>query len=375
MADFSSTLRINGNQMRDAVLQRTTAANQVADVTRRGQVGYSDTVEKILYFDGTTIQFVASENYVSSQITANTLTVGAASAAYLDITGNQITLKALAIQRVRTDVTSTTLAAALAARTPVYNAANVANTTADLQEGDILILSAATGGQQVYIHNGGTAGTVVDFTLMETPNLDTAAIRALFSGANGITYNPATGEFKLGGILTDANTTLQLSTNPNAQFYLANGDGTTHLHISNDTFSESPLYIAHAKGQIKLDKNGLMLNIIGAEAVFNDSRPNGFQRGLEYWSDYSAGFTARSLVDKGYVDGINIKRSTQTVTTVADTFLVITHNFALANPKSIQVTVWKGNVKTEPDIEVVDLNSIRIRTSQAETGLVVYMNA
>lgn len=75
-------------------------------------------------------------------------------------------------------------------------AANQYPTGTEFQEGDTIILTAATGGPQTWIHNGGTSGTAADFTVIETPNLTDAYIRALFSSANaGINYNNLTGVF------------------------------------------------------------------------------------------------------------------------------------------------------------------------------------
>lgn len=75
-------------------------------------------------------------------------------------------------------------------------AANQYPTGTEFQEGDTVILSAATGGPQTWIHNGGTSGTAADFTVIEAPNLTDAYIRALFSSANAaINYNNLTGVF------------------------------------------------------------------------------------------------------------------------------------------------------------------------------------
>lgn len=63
----------------------------------------------------------------------------------------------------------------------------------DIEEGDTLILTAATGGTLVYIHNGGSAGTAADFTLIEHPILSDAYIQALFSDGDGINFTGGSG--------------------------------------------------------------------------------------------------------------------------------------------------------------------------------------
>jgi hypothetical protein len=110
------------------------------------------------------------------------LVIGSASQARLsyDSTTNTLDMTALAVTSVVVDATSTDLAAGI-----------IANST--LEEGDVLILTQ-TG--EAWIHNNGTTGTIADWTLIEKPNITDAAIRALFSGVLGVTYNSATGQFK-----------------------------------------------------------------------------------------------------------------------------------------------------------------------------------
>ena len=91
---------------------------------------------------------------------------------------NTLALTALGMTTVSVDTASTTVAAAYAAKAG--------------QEGDVTILTQL---QKVYIHNGGTAGTVADWTLIETPAMTDSAIRALFSASLGVQYNAATGAF------------------------------------------------------------------------------------------------------------------------------------------------------------------------------------
>ena len=118
------------------------------------------------------------------------LTVASSSANYLLISGGEISLKSLAIITTTTNTTSTSLSAALTLAG--YTSGNLI-----FQNSDMLILTAATGGTQIWLHNGGTAGSTADFTQIETPNLSDAYIRALMSGAAPITYNSSTGAIGL----------------------------------------------------------------------------------------------------------------------------------------------------------------------------------
>lgn len=103
-----------------------------------------------------------------------------------DAATRTIGITALGMTNVTTNTTAADVAAFVAAE---YTAGN------EYQEGDVVIL---TSNNTAYIHNGGTAGDANDFTVLETPDLDAAAIRALFSSGNaGIDYNASTGTFTL----------------------------------------------------------------------------------------------------------------------------------------------------------------------------------
>jgi hypothetical protein len=136
----------------------------------------------------------AGDNLISatgSGLYAKKYTVAAGSSSLLSINGsNEISVSALAVIDVTTNTTSTSLAAAL-------TAAGYASGNLIYQEGDMLILTAATGGMQIWVQTGGTAGTVADFTQIEAPNLSDSYIRSLMSQTAPITYNTGTGAIGL----------------------------------------------------------------------------------------------------------------------------------------------------------------------------------
>jgi hypothetical protein len=119
------------------------------------------------------------------------MTIGAASAPYLDITAGVLTIKSLGIVKTTTDASATTLAAAL-------TTAGYAAATLVFQNSDMIILPAATGGSQIWLHNGGAAGTVADFVQLEAPPLSAAYIRSQFSATAPIAYNASTGAITFG---------------------------------------------------------------------------------------------------------------------------------------------------------------------------------
>jgi hypothetical protein len=116
------------------------------------------------------------------------IVIGAGSASQLSFnsTTRELDVTALNITSVHTDAVATDLSTFV---TSGY-------TGTEYQQGDVVILSAATGGTLIYIHNGGTTGTTADFTKIEQPDLTDSYIRSLLSSANaGLTYNATTGVF------------------------------------------------------------------------------------------------------------------------------------------------------------------------------------
>lgn len=314
---------------------------------------------------------VPSVSAVASAVASATLTVAPSSASYLSIVAGQIAVRPLLISSPIIDTTSTSLANALAARTPVYNATNVGNGTADLQGGDSLILSAHTGGLRVFLHNGGTSGGVGDFTLVEQPQLDNATIRALFSGTSGITYTSATGAFRLGGTLAQA-TTITASV-PNV-LQITDGIGTLVVGGGNGVVLNAT---GGAIGSFRANSTGISATISNGNATLDDSRTT--PRGFEYNGDYSAGYTNRSLVDKAYVDGrvsAGISKANVTVNTTAGTWVNVVHNFNQSAGEFDRLVVSAFDSTGELvglRVRISDANTIQVMTADAVTGLAVRM--
>lgn len=123
------------------------------------------------------------------------LTVAAGSTQYLAISNGEISFTAPSGSNVVVDTTNATMAAFVAAE---YTSGD------EFARGDIVILSIATDAQQrSWIHNGGTAGDINDFTRLQA-DISATVIRAMLSASDGITYDSATGAFSLtdGGVAT-----------------------------------------------------------------------------------------------------------------------------------------------------------------------------
>lgn len=80
---------------------------------------------------------------------------------YDSLTG-EISIKALGITSVTVNGSSTSLANFVSTFYTVGT---------EFQEGDTIILNGVPSGQEVYIHNGGSAGDATDFTLLEQPQV------------------------------------------------------------------------------------------------------------------------------------------------------------------------------------------------------------
>ena len=131
------------------------------------------------------------------------VTIAPTSSNYLeyDPVTRQISMKAVSVVEITVDSTSTDLAGALTAN---YSAGT------EMQEGDVLHIPLAN---EVYVHNGGSAGDATDFTRIEKPDLEDSYIRNLFgSTTEAITYNP-----------TDGNVTFNISTQTGNDITLVTG--------------------------------------------------------------------------------------------------------------------------------------------------------
>ena len=162
---------------------------------------------------GTTQQVLVWDDNTDSYSWDSPISVAAGSSSMLsfDTATRQLSVSSLLITDVTVEGSSTSITAYVA-------------TTPTHEEGDTIILTAATGGSQTYIHNGGSAGTIADYTqINDGASLttipvkgDTATTQQIISGetltltgTNGINTDSETANtvlFKLGGSLTETTT-------------------------------------------------------------------------------------------------------------------------------------------------------------------------
>lgn len=98
----------------------------------------------------------------------------------------KLKLKPLTITDVSVDTSAASLSAWVTANYTVGN---------EKQEGDIIVLTAVSGRAETWIHNGGIAVTIADFTEIEGADVTDAEVRSVLSASAGIDYNSATGAF------------------------------------------------------------------------------------------------------------------------------------------------------------------------------------
>ena len=122
---------------------------------------------------------------LETEVENTSLTVKADSTAFLDITGNELSLKSLAITSVKVNTVETSLADYITNEATEFGA---------LEEGDVLILTQADSQYRSWVHNGGSAGDANDMTRLQT-DITPSAIRSYFTGGDGLAYDNATGDF------------------------------------------------------------------------------------------------------------------------------------------------------------------------------------
>lgn len=128
--------------------------------------------------------------------------VGMASQGLLsfDVQTGEINITALAVSNAEVDDSSASLAA--------FVSDSYVNGD-EFQKSDTVFLTVPG---EAWMHNGGTAGTVADFSKLTTPGTSDAAVRALFSGVSGVAYNPTTGIIS-GVVSTTAGNDLSINAN------------------------------------------------------------------------------------------------------------------------------------------------------------------
>ena len=190
-----------------------------------------------------------------SYLQANSVVgIAADSANYAELVTDNGQLKLKLKPLTITDVSVDTTAASISA----WVASNY--TGSEKQEGDIIILTAVSGRAQTWIHNGGSAADVTDFTELEGQSVSDSEVRAALSASSGIDYNVATGEFTA----DQAEIRGFLSAGSGLAYDSANG--VFSLDVDSDGINEgvTNLFFTEARAQAAISV-GLGLSYVGGQ--------------------------------------------------------------------------------------------------------------
>jgi len=123
----------------------------------------------------------------------------------------------------------------------------------EFAEGDVIVLTNATdAGLRTYIHNGGTADDVTDFTLLPS-NVSEAFVRGALSATGVINYDGANGVFSL--------------TVDNATLKVVDGDLVVDLDVIGATFAGSGLIYDSENNEINVSVDGVTLEVNGSGQI------------------------------------------------------------------------------------------------------------
>lgn len=162
----------------------------------------------------------------------------------------------------------------------------------------------------------------IDFVLNNTSSKFKIENLATGTGTKVMRYDPATkyvtysdetsNTDSLFGLQDNVSTGIrQFTTSPSYTFKLVNKNGSdsawfetdgegTYVHLKGSTATSQT--VISVGGSISITNNLTGLAFTNTDYNFQDNRTAGSKKGLEYAGNYAANFTARSLVDKNYVD-------------------------------------------------------------------------
>lgn len=190
----------------------------------------------------------------------------------------------------------------------------------------ILHKSAFSGDNYILVpvkksENIGTNDLIITDTVRELQVAENGTFQIVTNDANnsaifkvGENSNERFSEIELNSITYDVTTAEPNPTNNGAGVITRINPNEYEIEsrsdIGNSATKRSRIYTS--PNEVILEKTNagkLTLNSLGASNTFEDLRAT--KKGLEYFADYSANFSVRSLVDKGYVDtGLNAKQDT-----------------------------------------------------------------
>ena len=168
--------------------------------------------------------------------------IASGSSSYLSVSGGELSVSSLLISDVEVDNSQTSLANFIS---------NESSTAASLKKGDILVLTAATGGAETYIVSGADGSAANNYTQIES-GLTSAEIVAKLSAGAGINISA-------GGQISS---TITQYTDTNARAALSGGAGITYNSSTGQITSSITQYT---------DANARAALSVGAGLTYNSS--------------------------------------------------------------------------------------------------------
>ena len=202
------SLQINQDASAPGEVVRKSQAETIAQAAAEGNLinTTASASETTAFSSQTMVSLLATKQ--------DNMSIHSSSTAFLEIiNGTEVKVKQLLSQSVTVDTTSPSLLAWLDA-----------NPGHTMEEGDMLILQGALVNQErSWIHNGGSAGTVADFTTLVT-DYNESVIRGMFSaGDTFLIYDPATGKYTVNFGTTSTSIGAQTIPVDNAEFTTVTG--------------------------------------------------------------------------------------------------------------------------------------------------------
>lgn len=151
-----------------------------------------------------------------------------------------------------------------------------------------------------------------DRSLVDKGYVDNVFSGAVSTSSNGLSV--VSGDVRLGGSVNSQTTIIGDGTQAGIifsdmyLFRLSNEDSNNYFEYSNGALS-----LGFNATPITFNADGFLISINNSATTADIRDLRGTPTGLEYQADYSATYTDRSLVDKGYVDSVAVKKYVETV--------------------------------------------------------------
>lgn len=206
-----------------------------------------------------------------------------------------------------------------------------------------------------------------DFTsrsLVDKGYVDTVFAGGVSSASNGLTV--VSGNVRLGGTVSGTTTVSGTGVQPGLVmsdlylFRLSDDSSETVLELNGGV-----LTLGYTSTPITFSDAGFLISISSdaTTADIRDSRAT--PTGLEYQADYSATYTDRSLVDKGYVDSVAVKKYVEVVN-VTNAGTEITHNLGTT---AVVVSALYDGAIVAVTVDSVTTSSVTVSSGSNYTGV------